>query len=60
MAKLKSLREDKFLTQEELAELVGTTPLTISRWENGKRKPRFKSIRKLAGVLNVNPKEIEF
>jgi transcriptional regulator with XRE-family HTH domain len=59
MAKLKTLREDRFLTQEELAELVGITPLTISRWENSKRKPRFKSIRKLAKVLNVNPKEID-
>ncbi len=60
MTKLKKLRENSFLTQEELAEKVGVTSLTISRWENGKRKPRLKSIRKLAAVLQVDPKEIEF
>ena len=60
MTNLKQLREERLLTQEELAELAGITPLTISRWENGKRKPRFKSIRKIAKALKVDPKEIEF
>jgi transcriptional regulator with XRE-family HTH domain len=60
MTKLKQLREERSLTQEELAEFTGVTSLTISRWENGKRKPRFKSIRKLAKALKVEPEEIEF
>ncbi|MFA4835959.1 MAG: helix-turn-helix transcriptional regulator [Dehalococcoidia bacterium] len=60
MMKLKQLRQKRFLTQEELAELAGLTPLSISRWENGKRKPRFKSIRRLAKALKVDPEEIEF
>jgi transcriptional regulator with XRE-family HTH domain len=60
MTKLKQLREERSLTQEELAEFTGVTSLTISRWENGKRKPRFKSIRKLAKALKVEPAEIEF
>ncbi|MFO8010268.1 MAG: helix-turn-helix transcriptional regulator [Dehalococcoidia bacterium] len=60
MPTLKELREERFLTQEELAEMVGVTPLTISRWENGKRKPRLKAMRKLIKALNVDPKEIYF
>jgi transcriptional regulator with XRE-family HTH domain len=60
MSNLRKLREERLLTQEELAERVGVTPLTISRWENSKRKPRLKSIRKLAKVLKVDPKDIKF
>jgi len=60
MMKLKQLRQKRFLTQEELAEMAGLTPLSISRWENGKRKPRFKSIRRLAKALKVDPEDIEF
>jgi len=60
MMKLKQLRQKRFLTQEELAEMAGLTALSISRWENGKRKPRFKSIRRLAKALKVDPEEIEF
>jgi transcriptional regulator with XRE-family HTH domain len=59
MSNLKKLREERLLTQEELAEKVGVTPLTISRWENSKRKPRLKSIRKLAKVLKVDAKDLK-
>ncbi len=60
MTKLKQFREERFLTQAELAEMIGTAPHSISRWENGKQKPMFRSIRKLAKALKVDPKEIEF
>jgi DNA-binding XRE family transcriptional regulator len=60
MTKLKQLREESFLTQAELAEKIGSTEHTISNWERGKQKPTFKYIRKLAKVLKVNPKDIEF
>jgi len=58
--KLKQLREDNFLTQAELAEKVGCLEHTVSNWERGKQKPHFKHIRKLAEVLKVKPKDIEF
>ena len=59
MASIKQLREEQFLNREELVELLGVIPLTVSCWENGRRKPRVKSIRKLAKVLKIDPKNIE-
>jgi len=60
MPRLKQLREDNFLTQEELAEKIGCAEHTISNWERGKQKPTFRNIRKLAKILKVNPKDIQF
>lgn len=34
MNRLKQLRKQKKLTQEELAELIGVTKRTVSHWEN--------------------------
>lgn len=60
MAGLKELREGKLLTQQELAEKVGVTASTIYRLEAGKAQPRFKVLRKLGEVLEVDPKTITF
>lgn len=40
------------LTQEQLAERVGTTKATISRWETGERDPPAKALAALAYALN--------
>lgn len=32
---LKELRNERALTQEQLAEIIGVTNRSISRWENG-------------------------
>ena len=60
MAKLRVLRERLFITQTELAEAAGISLVTLNRLENGKQKPSFKTIRKLAKALGVEPGEIEF
>lgn len=53
--KLKKLRCEKKLTQEELAKLVGVSLKTISRYEKGESKPRYRKIYdKLAKVLDTN------
>lgn len=53
--KLKKLRKDKKLTQEELAKLVGVSLKTISRYEKGESKPRYRKIYdKLAKVLDTS------
>lgn len=60
MATLKELREERYLSQEDLANKSKTTLSTVNRLENGKQKPRFKTIRKLAKALKVNPSVIVF
>lgn len=60
MAKLKSLRETHFLSQEDLAKISSLTVSTINRLENGKQKPRLATIRKLAKALKVKPGDIDF
>ena len=40
--KIKKLREKMIMSQEELAALLGTNKVTISRWENGKFEPNYK------------------
>jgi len=60
MTKLRELRESQFLSQEELAKRAEISTSTVNHLENGKQKPRFVTIRKLAKALKVNPKDIEF
>ncbi|MFC1957469.1 helix-turn-helix transcriptional regulator [Chloroflexota bacterium] len=60
MTKLRVLRERLFITQTELAEAAGISLVTLNRLENNKQKPSFKTIRKLAKALGVEPGEIEF
>lgn len=51
--RLKKLREDRGITQQELAEIVGTTNKAVSTWENGIKVPRQPRIEKLADYFNV-------
>jgi len=36
---IKNLRSELKLTQQELAYILKTTPVTVSRWERGESKP---------------------
>jgi transcriptional regulator with XRE-family HTH domain len=47
-------RQRRTLTQEKLAEMVGTTKATISRWEAGDRDPPFKALASMASALNIH------
>lgn len=52
---LKAWREFRKLSQEELAEKVGTTASQISMLETGDRGLSAKWLRKLAPALDVTP-----
>ncbi len=58
MDKLKKLREERVLSQRELARMAGLTHTTVWRLENGFREARPSTIRKVAVVLGVEPKEL--
>ena len=44
---IKELREKMFVTQEELASILGVSHITVNRWENEKYMPTIKMRKKL-------------
>jgi transcriptional regulator with XRE-family HTH domain len=46
--RIKRLRKDKGLTQEEAAKRLGMVRSTYSNYENGKREPDFETAKKIA------------
>ena len=49
--KIKKLRDEMLLTQEEFGEVLGVSLVTVNRWENGKYEPAIKIKRKLRELL---------
>jgi len=39
--KVRAVRARLFITQKQLAKELGCAPLTVTRWESGKKPPRF-------------------
>ena len=55
---LKRLREERVLSQRELARLAGLSHQTVWRYENGSTNAHPRTIRKIAAVLRVEPGEL--
>ncbi|MBV9454499.1 MAG: helix-turn-helix transcriptional regulator [Rubrobacter sp.] len=55
---LRLAREDRLLTQKELARAAGLGLSTVLRVENDQVEPRFSTIRKLAKALDMDPREL--
>lgn len=61
--KIKELRDEMLLTQEEFGEVLGVSLVTVNRWENGKFEPAIKIKRKLRELFieyNINGDKNEF
>lgn len=56
--KLKSARVAKKLTQQQLAEMIGSKHNSVSDWENDKSKPDMDTIELLCGALDITPSYI--
>lgn len=52
--KLKLLREEKNLTQNDLAKLLNVSKANISRYESGIRQPSIETIIRIAKFFNVS------
>jgi DNA-binding XRE family transcriptional regulator len=52
--KIKKLREVLLITQQELADLLGVSIVTVNRWENEKYEPTIKIKRKLSSLFIDN------
>jgi transcriptional regulator with XRE-family HTH domain len=57
-ARLRGLRRERALSQRELSRMTGIAFDTISRLETGKQRAQPRTIRKLAGALGVEPREL--
>lgn len=55
---LKKMRKERGLSQEELAERLGTSKQVISRYESGQRIPKISMAYQLAKVLGVSLEEL--
>ena len=53
-ATIKQLREQRNLTQSELADLIGVSSKTISKWETAKGLPDVSLLQPLAQALNIS------
>ena len=51
---LKRLREERGLSQDELARLTQLSKSTISMYENGNREPKFETLEVIADFFNVD------
>lgn len=50
---LKRYRQDHGLTQAELAEQLGVSDKTISKWENGETYPSKRNMMKISETIDV-------
>ena len=57
-AAIKQLREKRNLTQAELAEKIGVSSKTVSKWETGKGLPDISLLQPLAQALNISVIEL--
>ena len=54
MNRIKMLREEKHLTQQELADKLNSAKSTIGMYENGNRKPSYEVLIKLSEIFGCS------
>lgn len=52
--KLQSLRKEKGLTQEELAEVLYVSRTAVSKWESGRGYPNIESLKDISKFFSVS------
>ena len=55
---IRALRQEKALTQEQLAERLNVSNRTVSRWETGSNMPDISTLLELCAVLDVSIQEL--
>lgn len=56
--KVKQLRKESNLTQEQLAEKLFVSRTAVSKWESGKGYPNIESLKSLAKIFSVSIDEL--
>ena len=55
---IQKIRQSKNITQEKLAEKIGTSQTWIAYIETGRNRPNLKMLEKIAKVLGVKVKDL--
>lgn len=56
--KITDLRKNNKLSQEDLAEKLGVTRQTISKWELGQTYPSINQAKELSKIFNISLDEL--
>jgi DNA-binding transcriptional regulator YiaG len=56
---LKRVRRRFDLTQEELAELLEVSPVTVTSWETGKSRPRKSNLAQIITLRSMEQREVD-
>lgn len=51
---IKRIRKDRKMTQEELANLLNKSTISVRKWESGDRTPRNELLANIANALSVS------
>ena len=52
--KIKQIRQQRFLSQEAFAKELGVSFATVNRWESGKSKPTYKTMKLIDDYCRCN------
>lgn len=52
--RIKTARQKKGMSQEELAQAIGATKAAVSRYEAGKRRPSYDQLQRIAAALGTS------
>jgi len=56
--RIRKYREERGLSQRELAKRIGVSNSRISNWEQGVNRPDVDLLASICGALNVSPSEL--
>lgn len=56
---IKQLRQSQFLSQEAFAKELGVSFTTVNRWETGKAKPTYKTMKLINDYCKIHNLEFD-
>ena len=57
---IKQIRKATYLSQESFAKEIGVSFSTVNRWENGKTKPNYSAMKRIASFCGEHSLPISF
>ena len=55
---IKEIMEERNLSQERLAKILGVNQTTVGQWLLGKKKPNFDNIQSIYNNFGITPNEL--